>query len=293
MTGVSVRVTFRNHAAITPVIAAIDRLLEAAAQRRKARVTRRLVRRLAAELRAAFRAQERVLLRRLPAIRDQFPDTAPAPASEAAEPNWETIFDAAVLATIEAFTGPIELLVGQALLAGSQAVIAELGVELTFDLANPRAVAYLEQRAAELVSQITETTRADLKRLITQAVDEGWSYRQLADAFRAKYAEFATPNPQLHIRDRAELIAVTEIGNGYEAGNQAAVQELQDAGLEMEQAWLTVGDDRVSEECRGNQAAGWIPFGTAFPSGDLRPLAHPGCRCTLLYRRKPENEAAE
>ena len=81
------------------------------------------------------------------------------------------------------------------------------------------------------------------------------------------------------------LVAVTEVGNAYEAGTAGTIRQLEQTGLAMEKSWLTVGDDRVDDECAGNEAAGWIPATAAFPSGHDRPLAHPACRCTLLFRR--------
>lgn len=68
------------------------------------------------------------------------------------------------------------------------------------------------------------------------------------------------------------------------------MKHLQNAGLEMEKSWLTVGDSRVSEGCAANAAAGWIGLEEEFPSDGTydrqRPPRFPGCRCDILYRRK-------
>lgn len=119
--------------------------------------------------------------------------------------------------------------------------------------------------------------------LITEGIEQGTSYTQVAKEIRDAFTGFHTPSPQKHIKDRATLVAVTELGNAYEA----VVRQLADRGLMMEVSWLTVDDERVSDGCMDNQAAGWILFGDAFPSGHQRPLRHPGCRCTALYRRRP------
>ena len=79
---------------------------------------------------------------------------------------------------------------------------------------------------------------------------------------------------------------MTEIGDAYAEGNLIVAQELAAAGIEMEKAWSTVGDDKVSELCAGNEAQGWIPLEDAFQSGHQRPLGHPGCRCDLRTRRE-------
>lgn len=304
-------IPIRHRADVARVVRAIDRLLEAQAHRRRDKATAKLVRALATGLRRAFRAQERDLLKRLVAIRGQFDAAEAARAAltqshglivspstyrtlqEASEPDWEAIFDAVSEATRRLFTETLREYIGQALLAGGEEALLRLATgmaDVSFDLANPRAVAYAEQYVAELVTQINEATRADVRRIITQGVERGDAYNKVAKELRQKYQEFHTPSPLNHIKDRAELIAVTEMGNAYEAGNEAVVQELADAGLTMEKSWLTVGDSRVSEHCQSNQAAGWIAFDDEFPSGHQRPLAHPGCRCTMLARRKPSEE---
>ena len=95
---------------------------------------------------------------------------------------------------------------------------------------------------------------------------------------------FSERKPQLHIRNRAELIAVTETGNAYEKAAMLQAEALQQAGLPMEKSWNTVGDDRVSDGCQENEDAGWIPIDEPFPSGDMQPLRFPGCRCNLQTR---------
>lgn len=277
-------IPLRERRDIARLAAAIDRLLEVSAHKAKVKATSKLEKALAADLRVAFRKQETALFKRLAGKRSAF---APDTVTEAAEPDWDALFDAAVLDTIKVFEAPLGRFIQQALMAGAREIIAQLKAEVSFDLANPRAVAYVEGRAAELVSGINDVTRAEVKRIITEGVRDGRSYNDVAKDLRSKFAEFHTPKPQLAIKDRATLIAVTEMGNGYEAGTEAVIGELSDAGLTMQVSWLTAGDDRVSEGCQENAAIGWIPFGDAFPSGDLRPLRFPGCRCTAIHRRAP------
>lgn len=206
-------------------------------------------------------------------------------------PDWEYHYDEAELATRQVFLDILEAQISAAVAAGMTGALLDFGVDVSFDLDNPRARAYASEAAAEAVTRINQTTREELRRLITQAVADGASYTEIAKEIREKYAGFRTPQPQKHIRDRAELVAVQELGQAYEAGSYTVGEELQRAGLEMEKAWLTVGDERVSEEiCRPNEQQGWIPFNDEFQSGHKRPLGHVACRCTLLQRRKPTDE---
>lgn len=293
---------------VARVIAAIDALEAVASVRAKTKAVTPLETKLAKALRLAFKQQEAELLKRFAKLESAFETTESATIAlaqldpqhigydlwhgrftdikEAAEPRWESLFDAAMLATIQAFEIPLSEFIQLALAAGARHSLATFSIDTAFDLKNPRAVEYLKDYAADLVKGINDVTREDVRRIIVDAVDSGKSYTQVAKELRDKYAEFAAPKPQAHIRDRATLIAVTEIGNGYEAGNAIVVADLQDGGIEMESSWLTVGDANVSDGCAENQAAGWIEAGTEFPSGHTRPLRFPGCRCTLLSRRK-------
>ena len=183
--------------------------------------------------------------------------------------------------------GPIININEMGLILGAGALAAQLGIdfEKAFSLKNPRAVAYLDAHGAELVTKINEETKSQMRTLLTQAVDEGWSYTRTAKAIKEQFEGFAGLKPQKHIRDRATLVAVTEAGQAYEAGNQIVAKGLADVGIRMEKYWRTSGDERVSQGCKDNQAAGWIAVEEMFPSGNDRPLRFPGCRCTALYRR--------
>jgi len=81
------------------------------------------------------------------------------------------------------------------------------------------------------------------------------------------------------LNDRRWTISQTE---ARVATSHARQTEAKAMGAKYK-LWMTVGDDRVSEECRANQAQGPIPLADAFPSGHMNPPCHPNCRCTLGY----------
>jgi hypothetical protein len=200
------------------------------------------------------------------------------------------VFDQALESALDAgapaMAAAVQTAVEASLLAGMTATVVDLGgIGISFSLQNPRALAYLREYGALRVTQINETTRVEMRDLIVRMVEERATYDQVARAISARWSEMAVGKPQLHIDSRAHLIAVTEVGNAYEQGNQIVVQDMAGLGLAMEKHWLTVGDDRVSDGCAENEAAGWIPIDEPFPSGDDRPLRFPGCRCTTMYRR--------
>lgn len=278
---------------VTPTPAAhqawLQQLREAVQPLRRDRALRPRERKLAAALGKAFRAQGKAFMARLDARRHKIETTesktldlsgGPTPVvfREAIEEfGWEKDFAAAALASLQAFEAPLSMLVTEMLDIGIRQVIADFAIGVSFNVKHPLAVEYIKAHSAELVAGIDVTTKAQLRTLIGKAVDEGWSYSRLAKGIRGKFADYAGP--------RATKIAVHEMGMAYEQGSLMGANAMADEGLTMEKSWLTVGDLRVEDTCANNEGQGWIPLGDSFGSGDDAPLAHLGCRCTMLTRR--------
>ena len=236
---------------------------------------------LARQMATAFRAHRAVFMR-------EFERVGPGILGEASgPPAIEGALEAAYQATLADFLAPIEEAAGAAIAAAAKHRVAEFGVSFAFDLKNPRAVQAIKDRGAAAVANIDATTRDEIARIITQGMEEGYNYQKVARQIVAKYDEFGAGKPQAHIRNRAELIAVTEAAEAYETGNRLVIDEMTAVGLEMEKQWSTVGDERVSAGCRENSQAGWIPVDQLFPSGHQHAPRFPGCRCAILYRRRP------
>ena len=149
-------------------------------------------------------------------------------------------------------------------------------------LPNLRARAYAKKHAAEAVSQINDVTRKEIARIVSDGVKSGSSYNDIAKAIKSKFEEFAVPMPQKHVSNRAVLVAVTELANAYCEGNAQVGDYLQSNGVKMMKAWQTLEDDRVSDGCKENEQAGWIPIDKEFPSGHMHPPRFPGCRCDFM-----------
>lgn len=257
-------------------------LAEAERAGRKQRATRPMEGKVKAAARKMWNAQQRAVLQRLAKRRRQF---APATVTEAlAVDDFDAELVAALAASERILEVELERQWPRALAAGHRSAGADMAARLAFDLADERAVAWLEQAAADRVAGITAATRSQLRTVLVQAADEGWSYQRTAKAIEQRFAAFRSGVPQKHLRSRAELVAVTEIGDAYEAGRQLAIDDLVDAGVDVEKAWLAVGDERVCEICGPNWRKGWIGSDKSFPSGHDRPLGHPGCRCDMSLR---------
>lgn len=203
---------------------------------------------------------------------------------------FDQLFDEAVAPVNKAEEPKIQAALEQVLLAGATDVLKDLKVTgISFTLRNPRAVKWAKGSAGNLITQIDETTRNEIKGLITEGLDQGKSYQAIAKEIAKRFSDFAKPpkyGPS-HVRSRAELVAITETANAYSAGSFFAVQTASEkTGLAFEKKWLTVGDQRVSEGCKTNEAEGWIDTTTDHSSGHLYPPRFPGCRCSEQYRRK-------
>lgn len=276
----------------TDLLPILDRFLEAIARTRRERALAKATQRAESALSRAFQEQGRVFIEsweravKRAGLREASPPPPPPPVDPALAVPWEPAFSDAEIASLQLFEEPIQALVESAIQAGARAAIADLGADISFNLANPRAVAFLEQYGARQVTRINETTRDEIRRMVTRGVEQGLSYDQVAKDITARFREFSVGMPQRHIESRAHLVAVQEAGEAYEEGNLIVGRDLAAAGIQMEKRWSTVKDSRVSDLCRQNEAVGWLPLDSSFPSGHDRPLGHVACRCTALYQRK-------
>jgi HK97 family phage portal protein len=148
---------------------------------------------------------------------------------------------------------------------------AELGV--AFDLLQPGLLKFVEEHAAELVTQVTGTTKEALRAALAEGLVEGESIPALA----ARIREAAAFN-----RDRATLIARTEtVASTNGAQLRAVTGWVAGASSRVTKRWLSAGDARVRPAHRalnGEKRS----IDEAFSNGLQHP-GEPNCRCTLVY----------
>lgn len=255
-------------------------LLEAISRRQVDRALSPLESALQIKLASIFKRQSTAVLKKLgTSMRSYF--------TESAASDFDEMFDSATLDTSSDMITAIQSAIEAAVLKGGKDLIRDFKADINFSLTNKRAIAYTGNYAATAVTGIDDTTKADLRRIILAGISDGASYSEVANNIKARYKQYAVGVPQQHIRSRAELIAVTEMGNAYQAGNLAAGLTMKDNGLKMQKRWLTSHDARVSAGCETNEADEWIDITAAHSSGDQTPLRFPGCRCVEQYRLKP------
>lgn len=150
---------------------------------------------------------------------------------------------------------------------GSHSAESQLGIDLNWKLLNPRVSNWADRHAAQLVTAITDTTRRNLNRVITDGLAQGNGWRQLRDAFEREGFS----------RARAERIARTEVIRAHSQGSTLGYEE---SGVVRGVKWLD-GQAGACPLCRDlhNQTR---KLGEPFyrdTFGDGYPPRHPNCRC--------------
>ena len=163
---------------------------------------------------------------------------------------------------------------GEAGYAQIGGVVGE-GQDEIFDQINDRAAAWAEDRAAELVSQVDETTRDAIRDAVADGLAEGLTAAEIAD----RIADVGEAGVGAFSDERAALIANTEIANANSAGALDGYRAARDSGVDVLKEWLT--DDDPCFVCQENADAGPIALDDTFPSGDDAPSAHPRCLCAI------------
>jgi uncharacterized protein with gpF-like domain len=165
--------------------------------------------------------------------------------------------------------------------------VAQVGVESSgamLEQADQAAIDYAKARAAELVTSIGETTRDDLRSLVTDAVTDGWSSQRLADEVEGAgaFSEY-----------RSEMIARTELAYAHVGGNMAGWRATD---VVEKKRWITGAG--CCDDC-GDLDGVEIDLDEDFDYADGpvdAPPAHPNCRCDVepvLVEVKEEGDDQE
>ena len=141
---------------------------------------------------------------------------------------------------------------------------AGLGEPITsFDLTDPRVHDALESRVREFLA----VHRAHLGRAFEEADEAAEDTAELADRVRATYRDWRSGS----LADLAGDLATA----GFTLG------ELLAAGDGTPWRWVVDHGGLPCADGEDNALAGDVACGEPFPTGDVTPPAHPGCRCIL------------
>lgn len=151
--------------------------------------------------------------------------------------------------------------------AGAVAAGTELWAELTGAEAGPSDDAAVAEVLTARVSELVDRRRAHLQRALDDADEAGLEVAELADPVRAAYREFRSGSvPQL-------------AGDLATAGFAEGARRAAPAGTSW--CWVADNGGLPCSDAEDNALAGPVPVGEEFPTGDVVPPAHPGCRCLL------------
>lgn len=128
---------------------------------------------------------------------------------------------------------------------------------------------------------LTERQSAQVKKYYDQLREDGYS----KSAALKKQQAFAE---KMH-RDRAKLIAQTEMAYAANYGMDATVRQSIEDGLispDVDKEWSACRDERVCPVC-GTLHGETVKEDESFSDGSQLPPAHPACRCAVKYHMKP------
>jgi hypothetical protein len=208
-------------------------------------------------------------------------------------------------------------------LAGDHAaklLAKDLGLPVSFDLTNVRAVQWIRRHGAAMVTNVTAQTRAAIVQAIERAIIEGRPPAEAARdliklqiglntqqekalaAFQAKLADEGASNIEKRAakyaraleRKRSLMIARTETLNASNGGQQTLWLEAKDAGYldpnNVNRQWLVTDDDRLDVNICEPMDGQEVGLEESFHTGDgrsvMHPTAHPDCRCSMRLRFK-------
>jgi SPP1 gp7 family putative phage head morphogenesis protein len=188
----------------------------------------------------------------------------------------------------------------------------------TFNVTDPRAASWAASRSGELVVQVSDSIRSEIRSLITNSfvnqIDPREIARQLSQTvglhdrwagavtktFDRNFADFLaqgySPSDALdaanrvaeRYRDRllvsrGSMIARTEVMTAANQGRAISWQQAGDAGLfnplTSSKEWIAEGDACPDCEAVDGETVG---LDDDFSVGEYMPPAHPSCRCTAV-----------
>jgi SPP1 gp7 family putative phage head morphogenesis protein len=150
--------------------------------------------------------------------------------------------------------------------------LADPTFTMRFDAESPDAIAWAEEHAGLLATQISDTTRQRIRDAIVAALE--------GDGIDAAYSDI---EDAVGDEARAELIARTEIMTAANEGQREAWDQAIEAGLltgNEKKEWIATGDANVCPQC--DELDGTVVgLDEEYPNdGGDGPPAHPDCRCT-------------
>ncbi|MBA2495989.1 MAG: hypothetical protein H0V33_02640, partial [Acidimicrobiia bacterium] len=141
------------------------------------------------------------------------------------------------------------------------------------------ALAREEESDGVLTGELVATIVAPLRARVLAAVEGAEGDVELAaDGVRSRYREWRS----LRVDEVARHL-------GHAAFARGAYEAALGSGTPL--CWVADDGGVPCPDAEDNALAGPVAPGTAYPTGDLLPPAHPGCRCLLVPASEPSPRA--
>ena len=140
-------------------------------------------------------------------------------------------------------------------------VLDRAGIQLSWDLVEPRALEVLEELSFRASEQLMQRVTGDVRGVLLRGVEEGLGTREIGDRLRDEIRDLSAR--------QSEVIARTEVNSAANRGNYLAMEEAEVAFVQ----WIAAQDSRTRPEHLAHHAL-VVRRGERFPNG----LLHPGDR---------------
>lgn len=166
-----------------------------------------------------------------------------------------------------------------------------LDIVSDFNVANPRAVAFIEARAQRFAKQVNETTWNDLRSVLADDIKAGKGLTDIQDDVKAVFERWSAVDPNAPEKlTRLEMISRTETVGALNGGT---LEGYRQSGIPLKKAWLAELDQRtrdshitahndyqaspigIDDDFSVGAGAGQAPGQIGLPEEDIN------CRCTL------------
>ena len=149
-----------------------------------------------------------------------------------------------------------------------------------FDPWNGEIERWVTEKTAEHVQGIQETTKRAIRAAVLEGLEDGLAIPKIAKVVGLAMSANA--------KGRSATIARTEVHTAASFGIHESARQ---SGIVRQKQWITSGDERVRDLHVVNEAAGWIPFDSPYPSGamfpgDGGPEDSANCRCAEAFQTR-------
>ena len=159
-------------------------------------------------------------------------------------------------------------------------LLGDLPIGVDWALVNQRAVIWARQHTYNLITGLTDHTRAVVQEAISTFFEQSMTRADLEMLIGRAFGPV-----------RAEMIAITEVTRAATAAEIQIGEELAKEGIFMTAIWYTRNDEIVAEcpvcyPLNERPADGYTGLRTPYwrsptTGSEITPPAHPRCRCSM------------